>query len=393
MGIRDLFKRKEVRSSPAVAWVTSPFDQWISSIAGYHRLWDCPEIVAAVSVYAQLVSGATIQLMANTKKGDVRIKNELSHLIDISPNPLMTKQTFYEGIIRTLLMKGDGNQVTIPVFNSKGLIEKLVPLDPDNVRFEETADGYQVKYDGKRIYRHDEILHFRINPDSAHPWLGTGYKILLSDVVKSLHQSTVTKNTLLENPSPSIIVKVDGLTEEMATPTGRDLLTAEYAPTGGKPWIIPGEMMDVQQIKPLTLADLAIKDGMELDRREAAMMLGVPPFLVGVGDFNRDEFNNFIRTKVMWLSKAITQELTRQLLISPDWYFRQSPRSLYAYEIKDLADMGINLRKAGVMTGNEIRDLIDMSPVSGLDDLVMLENYIPTDMLGNQKKLVQEGEK
>jgi HK97 family phage portal protein len=271
------------------------------------------------------------------------------------------------------------------------LIKRLNPLDPDKVKFEGTADGYRVKYDDKQSYNYDEILHFRINPSPQYPWLGTGYKILLQDVVKSIWQSTTTKNALLENPSPSIVVKVDGLTADLATPSGRASLVEEYSPESGKPWVIPGEMMDVQQVKPLTLADLAIKDGIELDRRAAAMMLGVPPFLVGVGEFNRDEFNNFIRTKVMYFSKVITQELTRQLLIKPEWYFKQSARSLYAYEIKDLSQMGIELRKAGVITGNEVRDLIDLSPLDGLDELVMLENYIPSDRLGDQKKLI-EGE-
>ena len=32
-----------------------------------------------------------------------------------------------------------------------------------------------------------------------------------------------------------------------------------------------------------------------------------------------------------------------------------------------------------------------MSPRDGLDELRILENYIPYDMSGQQKKLVQEG--
>lgn len=33
-----------------------------------------------------------------------------------------------------------------------------------------------------------------------------------------------------------------------------------------------------------------------------------------------------------------------------------------------------------------------MSPREGLDELVMLENYLPTDKLGDQKKLIQDGD-
>ena len=49
-----------------------------------------------------------------------------------------------------------------------------------------------------------------------------------------------------------------------------------------------------------------------------------------------------------------------------------------------------NLSDRGIITGNEVRDKIGMSPLEGLDKPRILENFIPVDMIGKQKKLIQQ---
>ena len=380
------------KRNTVVITASSVFNEMIAS-SGYTSLDKVPEIIACVRKIAELIGSATIHLMSNTKNGDERIINELSRLIDINPTPTMTRSTWMEWIVTTMLLHGKGNAIVQPQTRS-GYLQRLEPIPAWRVSF--AAEGefdYRVYVDG--VPRDpQELLHFVYNPDKNYPWMGTGVNVPLKEVANNLHQARRTEKAFMSSEyKPSLIVKVDALTDELSTPSGRRQLLDDYVKPAepGEPWIIPAEQFDVQQIKPLTLADLAISDTVTIDKRTIAAIMGVPAWIVGVGEYKRDEWNTFVQTKIMPIAKSIAAELTRKLITSPKWYLAFNVWSLMDYDLKTMSDVLLQGSDRGFVNGDEYRDRLHMNP-AGLKEYRVLENYIPWDMAGNQKKLIQNDE-
>lgn len=389
-------KRKRMaRSARDAPQVRTAFVQtnarWLEMIdKGYKPLSQCPEVQACVGLYADLISSMTLHLMQNGDEGDVRIRNALSDKLDIDPHPYLTRHDLMWVITYTLLT--EGNAYVLPKFRGH-LLDALIPLEPSRVSTRPDGDSYRISYNG-HDFAPDEVLHFRLRPNPDRPWEGMGYDVALRDVVQAIRQAGKTKQALLESPAPSIIVKVDGLTEEFADVEGRKALGRQYldASETGQPWFIPAEAFAVEQVKPLTMADLAIEPNLTLDKRTICAILGVPPFAVGVGDYNREAYNGFVQTRVLHVAKIIEQELTSKLIWAQPWYLRLSARSLMAYAITDLANVGASLVDRMAMRRNELRDWVGLPPDKDMQEILGLENYLPADKLGEQKKLKDGGE-
>lgn len=383
-------KRRKRDNTP----MKSPVAVWLSDgeicCEGYTRLSDNPEIQTGCLRIAELIGSMTIKLMANTEDGDIRIENELSRKIDINPNKNMTRIQWMTAIAMNLLLYGEGNSIVIP-HTYKGILQSLEPISASRVSFMPVGNSYRdykVLIDGV-AHEPDDLLHFTYNPDRFYLWKGRGITTTLKDIAKNLKQAQKTENAFMSSKwKPSIIVKVDALTEEFSSPEGRQKLLESYVKpaTDGEPWLIPAEQFQVEQVRPLTLSDLALKDTVELDKKTVAAVLGVPSFLLGVGTFNRDEWNNFIQGRLRTIVLCIQQEMTRGLILSPKWYLDFNIWSLMDYDMKSMSDILLQGSDRGFVNGDEWRNRMHLPP-AGLKEYKVLENYIPYDMSGNQTKL------
>ena len=384
-------KREVDKKSPIGVWLT---DSETLCCPGYTSLDQNPEIMTACKKIAELIGSLTIHLMANTEMGDKRIINELSRKIDIEPEMHMTRSTWMQSIVMNELLYGKGNSIVIP-HTYNGAIVNLEPISASRVSFEPIGyRDYKVLVDGK-AHDPDNVLHFVFNPDKTYLWKGRGVTTNLITVAENLKQAAATEKGFMESKwKPSVIVKVDALVDEFSSPSGREKLLNDYVKSSevGEPWLIPAEQFQVEQVRPLSLADLAIADTVQLDKRTVASIIGVQAFLLGVGEYNKEEWNNFIQSTIRTLVLGINQELTKKLIISPKMYLRLNHLSLLDWDIETIYKVFAGLSDKGIVTGNEVRDRLGMEQLEGLDELRILENYIPSDMIGAQKKLIQGGE-
>ena len=381
--------REQARTSPVALWLK---DEDICC-SGYTRLSDNPEIQTGCMRIAELIGSMTIKLMSNTEDGDIRIQNELSRKIDINPNGNMTRIQWMTAIVMNLLLYGEGNSIVVP-HTYGGILQSLEPISASRVTFMPVGNSYRdykVLIDGVARNPND-LLHFAYNPDPYYLWKGRGITFSLKDIAKNLKQAQKTENAFMSSKwKQSIIVKVDALTDEFSSPEGRQKLLDSYVKPAqdGEPWLIPAEQFQVEQVRPLTLSDLAIKDTVELDKRTVASVLGVPPFLLGIGDFKRDEWNNFIQGRLRPIVLTIQQEMTRGLILSPKWYLDFNVWSLMDYDMKSMSDILLSGSDRGFVNGDEWRNRMHLAP-AGLKEYKILENYLPYDMSGKQKKLIQD---
>lgn len=391
-------KRRQNNNIPNKRDLNSYVGYWLTDsdtiqCTGYTSLADNPEIMTGCHKIAELIGSLTIHLMANTEQGDQRITNELSRKIDIEPEMHMTRTTWMQAIVMNLLLYGKGNSIVVP-HTYNGFLQNLEPIGAERVSFEPIGyRDYKVSIDGK-TRSPDNLLHFVFNPDKTYLWKGKGLQICLKDLAETLKQASSTEKSFMESKwKPSVIVKVDSLTEEFANPSGRQKLLDSYVKSAnvGEPWLIPAQQFEVEQVKPLSLADLAIADTVQLNKRAVAAILGVPPFLLGVGEYNKDAWNNFINNTIKPICISIQQELTKKLIVSEKMYLKFNVLSLLDWDIKSIYEVFGGLADKGIVTPNEVRDRIGMNQLEGLDTLRILENYIPVEDIGNQKKLTTGG--
>jgi HK97 family phage portal protein len=375
-----IFKKREKLKTRPVSVVTANDFKAALFSDGYTSIDRNPEVNLCINIISNLVASMTIFLMENTENGDKRVKNALSNKIDRNPNNLTGRYNFIDSIIRELILTGNA----IVLIENEGmsregipLLKNLIPIPQNLVIYQGNQVEYEIFINNKKVDK-DNVLHFKIGTTTEKSWLGNSFNDILNGLVENLTQAQKTKVHFYKNPKPSLLLKIDGNVEGMDKKEGRTKIAQKYLETTerGEPYVIPADMLELTTITPQTLKDLAINEGISVDRSFLAKILGIPTFLIGVGEFNEVEYNNFISTTILKFAKILEQELTEKLLYAENLYFKFNIRSLMAYNASEMRSTAESLIKLGIGNGDEARIALGYEAI-GLTDINILENFIP----------------
>lgn len=369
------FKRsKSVRSEPLTYVVCQDFGD-----SGYYPV----EFERAIETIGSLLGSLTLQVW-QTKAGGAkeRLRNAKSYWLDIEPMPGMTRLEWTKKVVRTMYEKG----VCFVSVESFGGNEQLKILEDFFVQ----SDGTVKSYKTNEVYKLEELLRFSVGTRPAAE--------ALKQTNENLRMAAALKARFLKNSfMPSLVVKVDvdmsALTQENDQRLKNLQKVISRAVETGQPMIFEQGFVEIQELKGRTYEELGLNLALKDEQMKVAAFFGVPAFLVGAGNFNREEYNLFIKTTFMTIVRMFEQQLSR-VFASDEIYVKYNTERLLSIDLREQMIFVSDCLGQGIITPNEARQKLGLTPSDskGMDEFRILENYVPVAKLGDQAKLKQ-GEK
>lgn len=395
----NLLTRLSIRETSTLSnpseWLTSMFSAKSKSginvtpkIALQHTV-----VYTCVNLLAESMASIPLSVYKREKKsGKIYKKKDYEHplyiLLDDEPNDDMTSFSHrFAGMVDVLLR---GNHYTQIIRNNAGKVIGLYPLYADKMRVVRLDSG-KIGY----IYRHDtlgevaldasEVLHdigFTLDGIIGISAIEYNRHAIGASIAMEEHGSTLFKN----GANPSGVVSsptVSSMTDE-AFNRFKKSFEERYQgiANSGKPLILE----DKFTYTPLTISN---KDGQYLESRkftkaEIAAIFRVP--LHKINELDKATFSNIEHQSMEFVTDAIRPWAVRMEKERKRKLFSQSEKKTHYVKF----NLGALLRgdtksryeayesaitKGCWMSRNEARELEDMNPRDGLDEMIVPLNF------------------
>lgn len=379
------------------AAVWRPGETWSEFINGTQTASGMPVTVdsakrsAAVYACCRLIAGAVALLPApiyeRAENGSRRqVEHDLWWLLNESPYPTLTACSFWEWVVNSLLMRGDGLAQLIRDRN--GRVKNIMPLPRECVEIE-VRDGRLVYLvaDGTSVYGlfDDDVLHFP----------GFGFDGIKGEsVIRYAARQAVGTAIAADGYAGEFFKNGASPTLALSYPQGvapteaqQDYLREQFAErySGAGNHHKPLLLVNGGKVEPvsLTAEDAQLLETRRFQVVEIARAFGVPPHMIGEtssstswGSGIEQMSIGFVRYTLGPHLRRIEQELNRKLWPRSARYFVEFDRDgLLAGDSKTEAEViAKSLGGPGAQgwrTVNEARRAKNLPPVPGGDELTL----------------------
>jgi len=336
---------------------------------------------AAVDLITKSVASIEVLLYDDTTE------IEESPFLDLleKPNPFQSKSLFFQDITRMLLLTGNAF-IEIVKANNKPVELYVLRTDRISIRTGQRIgeiNGYVYRVDGREIiYEPNDVIHIYLSK-TQDDWLGDSpldacaYSIDMNDAAREWN------TRLLQNgarPMGALISQYELTDEQIQALREQFVVNYVSAKNAGKPIILQGGL-DWKEIG-LTPNEMSWQDAIKITAREIAIVLGVPPELLGEPEYKtysnfQEARRQFYLNTVIPLAETIVEQLSK--LLPPNLVYRidydeiealQEDRSLVWQQVMEAVSRG-------VLTINEARERLGYTRISGADSLLVNASLIP----------------
>ena len=338
------------------------------------------------------------------KNGDEIV--EQHPLIDLlnRPNPLQSYSEFFNSLFGYVLLSG--NAYILKVGAEQGTPKELHQLRPDRMiikgsgnaipdRYEYILNGrLQKTYLIDQVNGYSEVKHVKLwNP--LDDYYGLSPMSAAAVEVDQFNMSSKHNVNLLQNgarPSGAVIFKPQddaGFAANLSESQRQQLLTDlnnrfSGAGNAGRPMLLEGDF-DWKEMG-LTPKDMDFHRLKNMAATDIALCFGVPSQLVGVPD--AQTYANVSEARLALYEETIIPHLRKIQSDLNEWLVPlYDDRLKLEFDIDSIPALSERKRKTyenvtsavreGIMTRNEAREQIGLSPVDGADGLYISANLFP----------------
>ena len=323
--------------------------------------------------------------------------NALWLLLHDTPNNRHTPMEFWQYMVMNYLLRG--NAYARLVRNGIGEVISMTPLSADQVEVEVLDDQtivYKYYYEGKiAIYSPESMLHWR---DKGNGVVGMSrLDYMRSTVNVAVGAQNHTANVFRKSAKRPGVFMID----KLLTDEQRSAIRKNYKGLveGNEDDLLVLEAGAKFEALSMTPADVQLLETRKFSIEDIARWFGIPSAMINDtektttwGTGIDQLIQGFYKFRLRPMLESLEQAIDKRVLTA-------AQRRRYAVEfsldailrgsLKDRLETGAKAVQNGLMTRNEWRQLENLPPVDGADELTAQTNLVPLGMMGAQQNAPQ----